>query len=165
MKVRRRIFLRDLSSLPIGGALVLSGCESGSQGGVTGRKTTEGPNEETGAIMAKNILTVYFSHSGNTRKIAEYIHAAAGGDLVEIVTTDAYPTDYNTVVEQAKRELEAEYRPPLKTKIEDIGKYDTVFVGSPNWWGTVAPPVRTLLEGLALDRKTIVPFITHEGSR
>jgi flavodoxin len=113
----------------------------------------------------KKILVVCFSHSGNTREIARQIQEATGADAFEIVPVDPYPTDYDAVVEQAKKELHANYRPTLKSTGPDLQSYNVIFVGSPNWWSTIAPPVMTYLEAHALSGKTVVPFITHEGSR
>lgn len=113
----------------------------------------------------KKVLVAYFSHSGNTREIALQIAAATGGDVFEIVPVNAYPTNYDAVVDQAKRELKADFRPALKTKAPELASYEVIFVGSPNWWATIAPPVMTFLEGQKLTGKTVVPFITHEGSR
>lgn len=112
----------------------------------------------------KKILVVYFSHSGNTRVIANQIHELAGGDIFELQPVAPYPADYNAVVQQAKEELQSDLKPKLKTKLKNIGEYDTVFIGSPNWWGTVAGPVRTFLADYDLAGKTVAPFITHEGS-
>lgn len=114
---------------------------------------------------ADNILIAYFSHTGNTREIANQIHDCVGGDLFEIVPVDPYPTDYDTVVDQAKQELEQGYRPPLKTKVENIDSYNVIYLGYPNWWGTIPMAVATFLESYDFSGKTIVPFCTHEGSR
>lgn len=46
-----------------------------------------------------------------------------------------------------------------------MSKYDTIFVGSPNWWGTISSPIRTFLSDAELAGKSIAPFMTHEGSR
>lgn len=113
----------------------------------------------------KKVLVAYFSHSGNTREMARQIAEAAGGDLYEIVPTEAYPTEYRAVVDQAKREIGEGYRPALKNDTVDVGRYDVVFVGSPCWWYTIAPPVATFLAGRDWTGKTVAPFMTHEGSR
>ncbi|QWV93830.1 flavodoxin [Geomonas oryzisoli] len=110
------------------------------------------------------VLTVYFSHSGNTRECARQINRMVGGDLLELIPAQPYPQDYDTVVNQAKRELRTGHRPELKTKGTGVANYDVVFVGSPNWWNTVAPPVMTYLAGHDFGDKAIVPFITHEGT-
>ena len=113
----------------------------------------------------KKILVVYYSYSGNTRIVAEQIQKGTGGDIFEIQPVNAYPKDYQKLTDQAKKEINENYKPALKTKVKDIGKYDVIFVGSPCWWATIAPPVATFLSSYDLSGKTIVPFMTHEGSR
>jgi len=111
----------------------------------------------------KKALIVFYSYSGNTRKVAHEIHKVVGGDMVEIEPLEPYPGNYNAVLEKAKQELKAGSRPGLKTSIGDVSSYDTVFVGSPNWFNTIAPPVMTYLEESDLSGKSIIPFITHGG--
>lgn len=113
----------------------------------------------------KKILVAYFSHSGNTQAMAEMIKEKTGADIFEIIPTASYPTDYNTVVAQAKEEINRKYKPAIKGKVENMDSYDIVIVGSPNWWSTIAPPVATFLTSYDLKSKTIVPFMTHEGTR
>lgn len=111
------------------------------------------------------VLIIYFSHSGNTRRLAGFIHEHAGGDMVELKTVRPYPEDYNAVVEQARREQDDNARPEISIDLPDLSAYDTVFIGYPNWWGTLPMPFFTLLEGLNLAGRNVVPFCTHEGSR
>ncbi len=108
-------------------------------------------------------LIVYYSHSGTTRRLAELIAKETGGDLLELVPETAYPRDYNTVVAQAKRELQSGFRPALKTALPDLSAYDMVFVGTPNWWSSPAPPVLTFLEQADIKGVQIAPFCTHGG--
>lgn len=110
------------------------------------------------------VLVAYFSHSGNTRAMARQIAEATGGDLFEIVPAAAYPAEYGAVVDQAKKEIGGGVRPALKDRLPDVGAYDVIFVGSPCWWSTVAPPVATFLADCDWAGKTVVPFMTHEGS-
>lgn len=110
------------------------------------------------------VLITYYSRTGNTREIANQIHKEIGGDIVEFQPVEPYPDDYNAVTKKAKQELNSGYKPALKTRVDDIGSYDVIFVGSPNWWNTIAAPVKTFLSEYDLFGKTIVPFITHEGS-
>ncbi len=116
------------------------------------------------ASQGKKVLVVYYSRTGNTRAVARNIQAQVGGDLVEIQTVHPYPEEYRATTEQAKKELAEGYKPALTTRIENISEYTHIFVGSPNWWSTIAPPVMTLLSSYDLSGKTIMPFITHEGS-
>jgi flavodoxin len=109
------------------------------------------------------ILVAYFSHSGNTREIANQIHKIVGGDIFEIQAVKPYPKDYDAVVKQARQELASGYQPVLKTKVENIQSYDTVFIGYPNWCSTIPAPVSAFLSEYDLSGKTIVPFCTHGG--
>lgn len=121
------------------------------------------------AVAAENkgehMLILYFSHSGNTRTVAEYIHSKIGGDLLELKTVTPYPSDYDAVVDKAQQEQRQNARPQISTTIPNLEKYDTVFIGYPNWWGTIPMPFFTLLEAHPLGSKTVIPFCTHEGSR
>jgi flavodoxin len=113
--------------------------------------------------MAGHVLVAYFSRSRNTCRIANLIHQQVGGTLHEIQPEEPYPDSYNATVDQAKKEIQAGYKPALRSTLDDIESYDTIFVGSPNWWNTIAPPVATFLSEYDLSGKTIVPFCTHGG--
>ncbi|MDO4840756.1 MAG: flavodoxin [Desulfovibrionaceae bacterium] len=125
-----------------------------------------GPSASFAAEAAKgqNILIIYFSHSGNTRTIAEQIHSRTGGDIVELKTVQPYPDDYNTTVDMAQKEKTEHARPAITTELTDLAKYDTVFLGFPNWWGTIPMAYYTLLEKYDLGNKIVIPFVTHGGS-
>lgn len=116
------------------------------------------------APQSKNVLVVYYSRTGNTRTMANYIHSMSGSDIVEIQTVNPYPAEYRATTRQAKDELESGYKPPLATKVTNMASYNVVFVGSPCWWGTIAPPVISLLSQYDLSGTTVVPFMTHKGS-
>ncbi len=86
---------------------------------------TQGENKQTGSkaesdntscTKENDILVAYFSHTGNTREIANQIHKSVGGDIFEIVTVNPYPKDYDACVNQAKQEQDDDYRPKLKQK-------------------------------------------------
>ena len=109
------------------------------------------------------ILIAYYSWSGNTRFAAEQIQKLTGGTLFEIKPAKAYPSDYGACVDQAKKECRDEFKPELATKVDDFSKYDVIFVGTPNWWSTMAPPVRSFLAGYDFSGKTVIPFVTHGG--
>ena len=118
---------------------------------------------ETGA-GGKNILIAHYSRTGNTREIANQIHKRVGGDIIELQTVKPYPEDYEAVKKQAMQELNSGSKPALKTKVDRIGSYDVIFVGTPIWWGTMAAPVKSFLSEYDLAGKTVVPFVTHAGS-
>ena len=112
--------------------------------------------------MQNEILIAYYSWKGNTRKIAELIQQATGGALFEIEPVQPYSRDYNAVVAQAKTEIRAGFRPELKAMPEGDSP-SVVFLGTPIWWYTMAPPLAALIDRYALGGKTVAPFYTHGG--
>lgn len=124
----------------------------------------EKPDEPAEPSNDRKVLVVYFSHTGNTRTIAGYIHDTVKSDLVEIKTVDTYTDDYDTLLAQIREEVASTYCPPLTTQIENIASYDVIFVGYPIWVETAAPPIRTLLTNYNLAGKTVVPFCTSGTS-
>jgi flavodoxin len=115
-------------------------------------------------VSDKKMLIIYYSWGGNTRYMAEQIQSLTGADIFELKTVDPYPAEYRPTTEQARRELDSGYRPPLSSKIDNLADYDIVFIGSPNWWSTLAMPFFTFLEEHNMSGKILVPFMTHEGS-
>ena len=124
----------------------------------------EKPEEPVEPSGDKKVLIVYFSHTGNTRTIAGYIHDTVKSDLVEIQTADTYTDDYDTLLAQIREEVASGYCPPLTTNIENLSSYDVIFIGYPIWVETAAPPIRTFLTTHDLAGKTVVPFCTSGTS-
>ena len=110
-------------------------------------------------------LVAVYSYSGNTRHVAQQIQKGLGNaDYFEIKPVKAYSTDYNECVNQAKKEISENYRPELADFPNNITQYKTIFIGSPNWWGTMAPPVATFIEKCGnLKGVKVIPFFTHGG--
>lgn len=101
---------------------------------------------------------------GNTKVVADMIQEITGGDVFRIDTVKPYPKDYSATTNVAKKELNENARPELSSHVENIDSYNVIFLGYPNWWGTMPMPVFTFLEKYDFSGKTIVPFCTHEGS-
>ena len=101
---------------------------------------------------------------GNTEIAAEFIKNAVGGDLFEVQTVKEYAKDYYACIDEAQRELRARARPPIKAFPENIDRYDNIFIGYPNWWGTMPMAMFTLLEHFDWAGRKIIPFCTNEGS-
>ena len=83
---------------------------------------------------------------GNTEIVAEFIQKAVGGDLFEVETVKPYAEDYYACIDEAQKELRANARPEIKSYPENLQSYDVIFVGFPNWWGTMPMAMFTLLE-------------------
>lgn len=121
------------------------------------------PGEAIAGDAGKTLI-VYFSWSGNTRAVANHIHDLIGGDIVEIETVVPYPDTYEEVTQIVPGQLANDYRPELKTKVENMDEYDTLIVGTPIWGSRLAPPVKSFLAKYDLSGKAIAPFCTHGGS-
>lgn len=162
--------------------------------GDTVSEITEPDNTEQEDFSAtdteSNILVVYFSRVGvtpfdedvdatssasinirdgelvgNMQYLAEFIAEETSGDLFQIITEKEYPTDYRDTTDLAKEEQNNDERPALTSKVENMDQYDIIFLGYPNWWGTLPQAVMTFLEEYDFAGKTIIPFCSHGGSR
>ena len=126
-----------------------------------------------------NIITIYFSmkgqtigpgmkmtnlDKGNTAVAAEFIQKAMGGDLFEIEADRTYSEDHMVLIKEAKQELENGTRVTVKS-YPNLSRYDTVYLGYPNWWNTMPMVLFTFLEHYDWTGKRIIPFCTNEGSR
>jgi flavodoxin len=115
------------------------------------------------ALNNKKTLIVYLSRTSNTKAVAEIIHEQVGGTVVALELETPYPEDYKAIVAQVDSENETGYLPPLKTKIENIQEYDTVFLGFPTWDMQLPPPMKSFLNENDLSGKTVIPFNTNGG--
>ena len=116
----------------------------------------------------KRVLVAYFSASGVTKAAAEKVAEAAGGDLFEIRPAVPYTDadlDWTSSTSRTNVEMADETsRPEMAEKAQDIGRYDTIFLGYPLWWGTMPRIVETFLESCDLAGKKLIPFATSGGS-
>lgn len=166
--MKRRDFLKQSAFALAGLAMLSLGCSSDKTAKADAPQPEVKQSTNEGASQAMNnngkkILVAYFSWSGNTKAVAEEIHKQVGGDIVEIVPATPYSETYSVTVAKAKAEQAANARPAINTKIADFDKYDVVFLGYPNWWGSFPMPVATFIETYKLDGKTVAPFFTHGG--
>lgn len=102
---------------------------------------------------------------GNTEAAAKAIQEITGADLFRIESMIEYSRDYSECIEEAKQDQRRGARPALKTKPPDMGQYEVVYLGYPNYWGTMPMAVFTFLEYSDFSGKSIRPFCTHEGSK
>ena len=106
-------------------------------------------------------LIVYFSLTGNTRFVMEHIQTLTGADVFEIVPVNPYSQEFRVTLDRVRRERESGYLPQLASRVGNLADYDVIFIGSPNWFGTLSRPVLSFIKSHDLSGKTIVPFITH----
>lgn len=150
------------------------------------REPVSSTSEETGN---GNILIAYFSYgenaklasdvdasasasiqifngevTGNTGVMAHMIAEASGGELFSIRTAEPYPDSYEGTLDVGKDEKDRDVRPELSTHIENLGQYDTVFVGFPNWWYGMPMVMYSFFDTYDFSGKTVIPFCTSGGS-
>lgn len=102
--------------------------------------------------------------TGNTEKVAKMIAELTGADLFKIEQKNAYASDYASCIAKAKKDKESGIRPELIPLPENMDDYDEIYLGYPNYWGTMPMAVYTFLESFDFCGKKIHPFCTHEGS-
>ena len=95
---------------------------------------------------------------GNTEVVANIIHDLTGADLFKIEPVKSYPKDYHETTHLAQIELNNNARPAIKNKLTNTEEYDIIYLGYPNWWGTMSMIVLTFLESINLTGKIIKPF-------
>jgi flavodoxin len=101
---------------------------------------------------------------GNTEVAAKEIQKLTGSDMFKIDTVTEYPSDYQETTEVARAELRQNARPTIAGHVANMDAYKVIFLGYPNWWGTMPMAVFAFLESYSFSGKTIIPFCTHEGS-
>ena len=121
-------------------------------------------SSEAETTTGNNQIVVYFSWSGNTEAVAKEIQSQTGADIFQIVPVKAYSSNYNEVVDYAKKEQGENARPEISGKIDNINQYDVIYFGFPNWWGDMPMIMYSFLDDYDLSGKTIVPFVTSGGS-
>lgn len=110
-----------------------------------------------------DILIVYYSQTGNTKRIAQLISRYTGGELGEIIAEIPYKSLYLGGAERVKKERRDGIHPGILTLKLELNDYNTVFLGTPNWGNGIAHPIMSFLEKYQFQGKTIYPFCTHGG--
>lgn len=107
-------------------------------------------------------LVVYYSFTGHTRMIAESISKKLNCDILEIKPIQDY-TNYDDAVAAEQNNEAAQRTPEIQDINIDLSKYDEIILGSPVWWYTIAPYIRTFLKQNDLSGKKIYSFATNAG--
>ncbi len=117
--------------------------------------------------MAKS-LVAYFSASGVTKKLAINLAESIGADLFEIVPKQPYTrSDLNWINPKSRSSLEMKdrsCRPQIAVNVEDMDKYDVIFIGFPIWWYREPSIIDTFAQSYDFSGKRIVPFATSGTS-
>ncbi len=131
--------------------------------GQTGKKSEK--NAET---IESKTLVAYFSATGTTEAVAKDVAQATGGTLYEIKPEVKYTAeDLDWTVKTSRSTIEMQdksSRPAIVKDLEDVSKYETIYVGFPVWWYTAPTIINTFLEAYDFSGKTVIFFATSGGS-
>lgn len=123
------------------------------------KQTTEGE---------QNTLVAYFSATGNTKKIAEYIVAYTGADSYGITPATPYTAEdlnySNSSCRANQEQNDVSCRPEISGSVENMDNYDVVYIGYPIWWGEEPRIIDTFLESYDFSDKIVIPFCTSGSS-
>ena len=128
------------------------------------------PEEQRPTDEAGKTLVVYYSATGNTENVANYIATATDGDLFELEPAEPYSdadlnwTDDNSRVVREHDNPDERDIALVKSTVENWDEYDTIFIGYPIWWGIAAWPVDRFIEANDFTGKTVIPFATSSSS-
>lgn len=115
-----------------------------------------------------NILVAYFSATGTTRPLANYISEITGADIYEITAAEPYTAedlDYtNSNSRTSKERYDSTVRPAISGAVKNMADYDVIFLGYPIWHGQSPKIISTFLESYDFSGKTIIPFCTSASS-
>ncbi|MEE0439133.1 MAG: flavodoxin [Ruminococcus sp.] len=116
----------------------------------------------------RNTLVAYFSATGNTKKIAEYIAAYTGADSYDITPAIPYTTEdlnySNSSCRANQEQNDVSCRPEISGSVENMDNYDVVYIGYPIWWGEEPRIIDTFLESYDFSDKIVIPFCTSGSS-
>lgn len=142
--------------------------EVSSQAPSSSEVSSEASAEDTNS--GSSVLVVYYSATGNTAQVAQYIADSTGGDLFEIQPVEPYTdddlnwTDDNSRVSQEHADESLRDVELVADTVDNWDQYDTVFIGYPIWWGIAAWPVDGFVEANDFSGKTVIPFCTSSSS-
>lgn len=122
---------------------------------------------QEGIDVSTKTLVVYFSCTGTTELVAEYITEILGADSYQIVPEDPYTEAdlaYYTNGRADQEQNDPDVRPAISGGVENMDEYDTIILGYPIWHGQAPRIISTFLESYDFSGKTIVPFCTSHSS-
>ena len=120
-------------------------------------------NSDVDAVSSASVVAG--TSSGMSKFIADIISERTGGELFSIRTEEKFPGQYDSLADRAKEQQNNGELPPLTSHIENLGDYDVIFIGYPVWWYTLPQVMFSFFDEYDFTGKTIVPFVTHYGSR
>lgn len=149
-------------------SVMLLGLTACGNSGQPSKQASAAPQTNS-AVKTGKTLVVYYSASGNTKRVAHTIAGASKADTFEIIPAENYSSadlNYNDSNSRVSKEHNSKERNVklVSTSVPNWQDYDTVFVGYPIWWGIAAWPVDTFIKANDFTGKTVIPFATAASS-
>ena len=153
MKLKQLFVLAASAALS---AAAFFGCASEAKS-----ETGDAPAKAEAAKVKPLVVYWTWSETHNTKIVAEMIQQKTGADIKVIEMVTPYPNDFGGAAQAGQRDLQQPKAPAIKEMNLDLSKYDPIYVGTPIWFSTFAPPVRTFLQSYDFTGKTVALFCTH----
>lgn len=143
--------------------------EDGAEDDIQTKSSDTQTETDTPESQGSKVLVAYFSATGTTEGVAEHIANGLNADIYEIIPEEPYTDadlNYNDNNSRSTIEMnDPSFRPAISGFVENMGQYDIVFIGYPNWWASIPMPIASFLEEYDFSGKTIIPFCSHGGGR
>ena len=107
-------------------------------------------------------LVIYYSFTGNTKKVAEYVKDKLNADILELEPETPFSDDYDTVVEEwqnndIKRDVE------IKEVNIDLPNYKKIVLITCTWWYGISPIMKKILKEYDLSGKDTIVASSNAG--
>lgn len=91
-------------------------------------------------------LIIYFTYTNHTKMIADKIQQKLNCDIIEIKPVNQYSKDYQKVVDEEQNNSSSNKTPEIEKTNINLNEYDEIIIGTPVWWYTIAPVIRTFFD-------------------
>ena len=108
-------------------------------------------------------IIVYYSYTGNTKRIANYIKEKLSCDILELTPRVPFSTDYDEVVAEYQNNSIDNKEVPINDININLDEYDEIIIGTPVWWYTMCPVITTFLKQYNLSNKKVYMYATNAG--
>lgn len=110
----------------------------------------------------RDTLIIYYSFSGNSKKVAEYVKNKLDADILELEPATPFSNDYDQVVNEwqnndIKRDVE------IKPININLANYSKIVLITGTWWYGITPVMKRFLKENNLLGKDIIVAASNAG--
>ncbi len=113
------------------------------------------------SMFNEKCLFVYFSYTGHVESLIPVFRSCIDIDTFKLEAAVPYPTVVDDFWERYNDEIDNVLLPDYKELDIDFSKYQTIFIGIPNWSNTLPPIVRTFLSKQLYKNKLVIPVVSY----